>query len=212
MRCTGKDDMAVTIYHNPRCSKSRQALQLLRDRGIEPEIVDYLKTPPSADEIDAVLSKLGLEPRTVMRGKEAAYREAGMADESLSRRALIDLMAAHPIVIERPIVVSGARAAPARLSRHGHGLRGALRPTGQERRAARCGASGKRCDAHCRPESAALRVASRRPPAASRASTVVPATLFGPLLADRTPGRDAGRDRGEKSGLCRPPENVLSIL
>ena len=204
--------MAVTIYHNPRCSKSRQALQLLRDRGIEPEIVEYLKTPPSTDEIDAVLSKLGLEPRAAMRGKEAAYREAGMADESLSRRALIDLMAANPIVIERPIVVSGARAAPARLSRHGHGLRGALRPTGQERRAARCGASGKRCDAHCRPESAALRVASRRPPAASRASTVVPATLFGPLLADRTPGRDAGRDRGEKSGLCRPPENVLSIL
>ena len=204
--------MAVTIYHNPRCSKSRQTLQLLRDRGIEPEIVDYLKTPPSTDEIDAVLSKLRLEPRAAMRGKEAAYREAGMADESLSRRALIDLMAANPIVIERPIVVSGARAAPARLSRHGHGLRGALRPTGQERRAARCGASGKRCDAHCRPESAALRVASRRPPAASRASTVVPATLFGPLLADRTPGRDAGRDRGEKSGLCRPPENVLSIL
>ena len=204
--------MAVTIYHNPRCSKSRQALQSLRDRGIEPEIVDYLNTPPSADEIDAVLSKLRLEPRAAMRGKEAAYREAGMADESLSRRALIDLMAAHPIVIERPIVVSGARAAPARLSRHGHGLRGALRPTGQERCAARCGASGKRCDAHCRPESAALRVAPRRPPASSRASTVVPATLFGPLLADRTPGRDAGRDRGEKSGLCRPPEYVLSIL
>ena len=204
--------MAVTIYHNPRCSKSRHALQLLRDRGIEPEIVDYLKTPPIADEIDAVLSKLGLKPRAAMRAKEAAYREAGMTDESLSRRALIDLMAANPIVIERPIVVSGARAAPARLSRHGHGLRGALRPTGQERRAARCGASGKRCDAHCRPESAALRVAPRRPPAASRASTVVPATLFGPLLADRTPGRDAGRDRGEKSGLCRPPENVLSIL
>ncbi len=204
--------MAVTIYHNPRCSKSRQALQLLRDRGIEPEIVEYLKTPPSTDEIDAVLSKLGLKPRAAMRAKEVAYREAGMADESLSRRALIDLMAANPIVIERPIVVSGARAAPARLSHHGHGLRDALRPTGQERRAARCGASGKRCDAHCRPESAALRVASRRPPAASRASTVVPATLFGPLLADRTPGRDAGRDHGEKSGLCRPPENVLSIL
>ena len=204
--------MAVTIYHNPRCSKSRQALQLLRDRGIEPEIVEYLKTPPSTDEIDAVLSKLGLKPRAAMRAKEAAYREAGMADESLSRRALIDLMAANPIVIERPIVVSGARAAPARLSRHGHGLRGALRPTGQERRAARCGASGKRLDAPCRPDSAALRVAPRRPPAASRASTVVPATLFGPLLADRTPGRDAGRDRGEKSGLCRPPENVLSIL
>ena len=89
----------------------------------------------------------------------------------------------------------------ARISHHGHGLRGAVRPTGQERRAARCGASGKRLDAPCRPESAALRVAPRRPPAASRASTVVPATLFGPLLADRTPGRDAGRDPGEICGL-----------
>ena len=103
--------MAVTIYHNPRCSKSRQALQLLRDRGVEPEIVEYLKTPPSADELDAVLAKLGIEPRTLMRTKEAAYREAGMADGGLSRRAQIDLMVANPIVIERPIVVNGARAA-----------------------------------------------------------------------------------------------------
>ena len=104
--------MAVTIYHNPRCSKSRQTLQLLRDRGIEPEIVEYLKTPPSADELGgSVLAKLGIEPRALMRTKEAAYREAGMADEGLSRRALIDLMVANPIVIERPIVVNGARAA-----------------------------------------------------------------------------------------------------
>ena len=103
--------MAVTIYHNPRCSKSRQTLQLLQDRGIEPEIVEYLKTPPSADQLDAVLAKLGIEPRALMRTKEAAYREAGMADQELSRRALIDLMVANPIVIERPIVVNGARAA-----------------------------------------------------------------------------------------------------
>ncbi len=103
--------MAVTIYHNPRCSKSRQALQLLRDRGIEPEIVEYLKTPPSADEIEALLAGLGMEPRALLRVKEAAYREAGMADEGLSRRALLDLMAANPVVIERPIVVSGDRAA-----------------------------------------------------------------------------------------------------
>ena len=103
--------MAVTIYHNPRCSKSRQTLQLLRDRGIEPEIVEYLKAPPSADELDGVLAKLGIEPRALMRKKEAAYRESGMVDESLSRRALIDLMVANPIVIERPIVVNGARAA-----------------------------------------------------------------------------------------------------
>ena len=103
--------MAVTIYHNPRCSKSRQALQLLRERGIEPQIVEYLKTPPTADEIETVLSKLGLEPRAAMRAKETAYRDAGMGDESLSRRALIELMVANPIVIERPIVVNGARAA-----------------------------------------------------------------------------------------------------
>lgn len=103
--------MAVTIYHNPRCSKSRQALQLLRERGVEPVIVEYLKTPPGAREIDDLLEKLGMEPRAIMRAKEAAYREAGMADESLSRRALLDLMAQNPIVIERPIVVSGDRAA-----------------------------------------------------------------------------------------------------
>ena len=103
--------MAVTIYHNPRCSKSRQTLQLLRDRGIEPEVVEYLKTPPGADELDAMLAKLGIEPRALMRTKESAYREAGMADDGLSRRALIDLMVANPIVIERPIVVNGARAA-----------------------------------------------------------------------------------------------------
>ena len=103
--------MAVTIYHNPRCSKSRQTLRLLREQGIEPEIVEYLKTPPSADQIEAVLARLGIEPRTLMRTKEAAYREAGMGDERLSRRQLIDLMIAHPIVIERPIVVNGARAA-----------------------------------------------------------------------------------------------------
>ena len=103
--------MAVTIYHNPRCSKSRQTLQLLRDRGIEPEIVEYLKTPPTADEIEAALLTLGMEPRALMRTKEVAYREAGMADEALSRRQLIELMVDNPIVIERPIVVNGARAA-----------------------------------------------------------------------------------------------------
>ena len=103
--------MAVTIYHNPRCSKSRRALQLLRERGIEPEIVEYLKTPPTADEIEAVLQKLGLEPRALLRANEADYLEAGMGDEGLSRRALVELMAANPIVIERPIVLNGARAA-----------------------------------------------------------------------------------------------------
>ncbi len=103
--------MAVTIYHNPRCSKSRQTLALLRERGIEPEVVEYLKSPPSPDELDSLLVKLGMEPRDLMRRKEAAYREAGMADETLARSALLRLMVANPIVIERPIVVSGGRAA-----------------------------------------------------------------------------------------------------
>ena len=103
--------MAVTIYHNPRCSKSRRTLQLLLDRGVEPEVVEYLKTPPSAGEIEVLLAKLGMEPRALMRVKEAACRKAGMADDTLSRGALIDLMAANPIVVERPIVVNGARAA-----------------------------------------------------------------------------------------------------
>ena len=105
-------------------------------------------------------------------------------------------------------VAPGARAGEflassglARISHHGHGLRGAVRPTEQESREARCGASGERVDARCGPESAALQVAPRRPPASSRASTVFPDTLFGPLLSDRTPGRDAGRNRGEKGGL-----------
>ena len=89
----------------------------------------------------------------------------------------------------------------ARISHQGHGLRGAVGPAGKKSRAERCGASGKRLDAPCRPDSTALRVAPRRPPATSRASTVGGATLFGPLLADRAPERDAGRDLGEESGL-----------
>ena len=100
---------------------------------------------------------------------------------------------------------SSCRNRLARIPHQCHGLRGAVGPAGKESRAARCGASGKRIDAPCRPDSAALRVAPRRPPAASRASTVGTATLFGPLLGDRTPGRDAGRDIGENSGLIQCP-------
>lgn len=96
--------MQVTIYHNPRCSKSRETLQLLRDRGVEPRIVEYLKTPPDAAELDALLSLLGREPREAMRTKEAAYRERGLA-EVRDRKALVDAMVADPVLIERPIVV-----------------------------------------------------------------------------------------------------------
>ena len=103
--------MPVTIYHNPRCSKSRRTLDLLRGRVIEPEIVEYLKTPPSAARLDELLGLLGLEPRQLMRRKEAAYTELGLNDPALSRAALIAAMAEAPILIERPIVVAGGKAA-----------------------------------------------------------------------------------------------------
>ncbi len=103
--------MRVTIYHNPRCSKSRQTLQLLRDRGIEPEIVEYLNTPPDAATLDGLLVRLGLEPRQLMRRKEAPYKELGLAEESLDRAALIRAMVENPILIERPIVVNGEQVA-----------------------------------------------------------------------------------------------------
>jgi arsenate reductase len=104
-----KGDATVTIYHNPRCSKSRQALELLRERGVEPRIVEYLKTPPSRDELKRILAQLGIGPRQLLRKKEAA--EAGLDRADLSDEALIEGMVANPIVIERPIVVAGDRAA-----------------------------------------------------------------------------------------------------
>jgi arsenate reductase (glutaredoxin) len=103
--------MPVTIYHNPRCSKSREALSLLRDHGVEPEVVEYLKDPPSAETLSDLLTRLGLEPRALMRRKEPEYTELGLDDPSLSRDALIAAMVAHPRLIERPIVVKDGRAA-----------------------------------------------------------------------------------------------------
>jgi len=102
--------MSVKIYHNPRCSKSRQTLQLLQAQGIEPEIIEYLKTPPSAEELDAILQKLGLEPRALMRKQESVYKEAGLDNASLDRQALINGMVHNPILIERPIVVANDKA------------------------------------------------------------------------------------------------------
>ena len=101
----------VTIYHNPRCSKSRAALKLLQDRGIEPKIVEYLKTPPDAKTLDGFLKTLGMEPRELMRRKETPYSENNLADESLGRAALIEAMVANPVLIERPIVVNGKKVA-----------------------------------------------------------------------------------------------------
>lgn len=103
--------MSVTIYHNPRCSKSRQTLELIRARGIEPVIVEYLCETPSEKELASVLEKLGKAPRDIMRKGEAVYKELGLKDVAISDAALIAAMVAHPILIERPIVVNGAKAA-----------------------------------------------------------------------------------------------------
>ena len=99
----------ATIYHNPRCSKSRQTLGLLQERGIEPEIVEYLVTPPSAEELKNILGLWGKNPRDIMRKKEA--KEAGLDDPALDNEALIAGMVANPILIERPIVLNGGKAA-----------------------------------------------------------------------------------------------------
>ncbi len=103
--------MKVKIYHNPRCSKSRQTLQLLKEQGIEPEIIEYLKTPPSAEELDDILQKLAIEPRELMRKKEAEYKTTGMNDEALDRESLIKGMVTTPKLIERPIVLANDKAA-----------------------------------------------------------------------------------------------------
>jgi arsenate reductase (glutaredoxin) len=101
--------LTYTLYHNPRCGKSRQTLELLRERGIEPAIVEYLKTPPDAAELRRILGLLGLTPRQLLRKREAA--EAGLDDATLSDDELIGGMVANPITIERPILVTADRAA-----------------------------------------------------------------------------------------------------
>lgn len=102
------DEVSVTIYHNPRCSKSRATLELLRDRGIEPRIIEYLKAPPSADELRGILRMLRLSPRQLLRSAEA--KAAGLDVSSLGDESLIEAMVAYPALIERPIVVAGDRA------------------------------------------------------------------------------------------------------
>jgi arsenate reductase len=103
--------MTVRIYHNPRCSKSRQTLQLLEERSVSPQIVKYLETPPDAKTLSELLDMLGLVPRELMRKKEKEYKESGADNPELSREQLIDLMVANPKLIERPIVVSNGKAA-----------------------------------------------------------------------------------------------------
>lgn len=103
--------MKVTILHNPRCSKSRQTLQLLRDKGIEPTIIEYLKTPPTESELETILQQLGKEPRELMRKTETTYKEQGLDVQNLDRTSLIKAMAEHPVLIERPIVIANDKAA-----------------------------------------------------------------------------------------------------
>jgi arsenate reductase (glutaredoxin) len=101
--------MPVRIYHNPRCNTSRKTLALLREKGVEPEIVEYLKTPYTEAQLKTLLGQLKMPAKALLRKKEAA--EAGIDPAKMSEEALIAAMARHPIVIERPIVVSGSKAA-----------------------------------------------------------------------------------------------------
>ena len=103
--------MSVTLFHNPRCSKSRATLALLRERGIEPEIRLYLEQPPDAAELRRLLGLLGMEPRQLMRKGEQEYRDQGLANPALADDRLIAAMAATPRLIERPIVVANGKAA-----------------------------------------------------------------------------------------------------
>ena len=98
--------VAVTIYHNPACGTSRNALALIRDAGIEPQVIEYLKTPPDRPTLESLLGRMGLTPRQLLREKETPYTEFGLADERLSDSQLIDAMLSHPILIQRPIVVT----------------------------------------------------------------------------------------------------------
>jgi arsenate reductase len=100
----------VSLYHNPRCSKSRQTLALLEERGIEPEIIEYLETPPDAATISGLLGKLGVGAIELIRRGEAPFAELGLAGKEGDDAALIEAMVSHPILIQRPIVVSGEQA------------------------------------------------------------------------------------------------------
>lgn len=98
----------ITLYHNPRCSKSRETLTLLEQHGVEPEVILYLETPPSVTELKTLLQQLGFSSaRELMRKKEDIYQELKLSDETLSEEQLLTAMAANPKLIERPIVVKG---------------------------------------------------------------------------------------------------------
>ena len=101
----------ITIYHNPRCSKSRETLKLLNENGIEPTIVLYLDTPPDPKTLKSLLKKLNMKAHELIRKNEADYKSLGLNSDSISEDALIEAMSAHPKLIERPIVIHGKKAA-----------------------------------------------------------------------------------------------------
>ncbi|QDT99157.1 arsenate reductase (glutaredoxin) [Gimesia aquarii] len=100
----------IKIYHNPRCSKSRQALALIEESGNQLQVIEYLKSPPTAEELDSILKKLNREPQELMRKGEKIYRELNLAEQEMSREEAIAVMVEHPTLIERPIVVKGRKA------------------------------------------------------------------------------------------------------
>ncbi len=102
--------MTITIWHNPRCSKSRRTLEILNDLGLRPRVVEYLKTPPQPEELRDVLHRLAMGPRDLMRTREAPWRDLGLDDADLSDDVLIRAMHEHPVLIERPVVIAGDRA------------------------------------------------------------------------------------------------------
>ncbi len=96
----------VTIYHNPTCGTSRKVLGMLRDAGIEPRVIEYLKTPPSRDEMKALLKQMGMTPREILRRKGSLFGELGLDDPAKTDDNLLDALQSHPVLMERPIVVT----------------------------------------------------------------------------------------------------------
>lgn len=102
--------MSITIYHNPRCTKSRQTLQLLEEKGFSPQVIEYLKQAPTVEELTEIIAKLGISPRQLLRKQEEEFKTEGLADQSLSDLQIIEAMVRSPKLIERPIVIANGKA------------------------------------------------------------------------------------------------------
>ena len=103
--------MSISIYHNPRCSKSRQTLELIRSKDLEPKIIHYLESPPSVEDIQHFLRGLNMSARELMRRKESLYQELNLDNKALDEQQLIEAICQNPILLERPVVVNGERVA-----------------------------------------------------------------------------------------------------